>query len=339
MPVIVTGTFILPDGEVAADRVITIRRANRGVVQQSGQVVLPDDVVIETDGTGQVLFDLMPGNYVGFARTVGGLSASFTMAVPDVETIDVAAVINAADIPEGAAVGPPGPVGPQGASAYQVAVSEGFVGTEAEWLESLIGPAGDDGEDGTNGTNGLSAYQVAVANGFVGTQPQWLASLVGLPGDDGTDGADGLSAYEVALANGFVGSESAWLASLVGADGEDGVDGGQGIQGPAGPTYNYRGESSALLNQSLAVLDTFTHTLSVSGRGTALLLKPKVARTLTSASIADLTAIFTNYDVMLLSQDGVAGANGTSTTITTVNTQAAFDNATPTGTQLIVRIA
>ena len=103
MPVIVTGTFILPDGGVASDRVITIRRARRDVMQQSGQVLVPDDVVIETDVTGQVLFDLMPGNYVGFARTASGQSATFTMAVPDVEAVDVAAVINADDIPEGAA--------------------------------------------------------------------------------------------------------------------------------------------------------------------------------------------------------------------------------------------
>ena len=33
------------------------------------------------------------------------------------------------------------PVG-GGLSAYQVAVENGFVGNEAEWLESLIGPAG-----------------------------------------------------------------------------------------------------------------------------------------------------------------------------------------------------
>lgn len=31
-------------------------------------------------------------------------------------------------------------VGPPGLSAYQVAVAEGFVGTESEWLASLIGP-------------------------------------------------------------------------------------------------------------------------------------------------------------------------------------------------------
>jgi hypothetical protein len=54
--------------------------------------------------------------------------------------------------------------------------------------------------EGTPGADGDSAYQVAVANGFVGTEPEWLASLKGatgdqgpqgLPGADGTDGATG----------------------------------------------------------------------------------------------------------------------------------------------------
>jgi hypothetical protein len=31
------------------------------------------------------------------------------------------------------------------------------------------------------GPRGLSAYQVAVANGFIGTELQWLASIAGLP--------------------------------------------------------------------------------------------------------------------------------------------------------------
>lgn len=46
------------------------------------------------------------------------------------------------------AAGPAGPAGPAGAdgkSAYQIAVDNGFEGTEAEWLESLKGPAGDSG--------------------------------------------------------------------------------------------------------------------------------------------------------------------------------------------------
>ena len=36
-----------------------------------------------------------------------------------------------------------------------------------------------EGLDGVDGVNGKSAYQVAVDNGFVGTQAQWLDSLIG----------------------------------------------------------------------------------------------------------------------------------------------------------------
>ena len=38
---------------------------------------------------------------------------------------------------------------------------------------------------GTQGDPGLSAYQVAVANGFVGNEAAWLASLVGPSGSGG----------------------------------------------------------------------------------------------------------------------------------------------------------
>lgn len=49
--------------------------------------------------------------------------------------------------------------GPPGMSAYQMALNEGFVGTEEEWLKSL------------------SAYGIALDNGFVGTEEEWLDSL------------------------------------------------------------------------------------------------------------------------------------------------------------------
>ena len=90
-------------------------------------------------------------------------------------------------------------VGPQGDSAYQVAVQQGFVGTKDEWIASLVGP------------QGLSAYQVAVVDGFDGTVSQWLASLVG---------PQGKSAYQVAVDNGYEGTEVQWLASLVGPAGD-----------------------------------------------------------------------------------------------------------------------
>ena len=48
------------------------------------------------------------------------------------------------------------------------------------------------GLDGSDGEDGLSAYEVAVANGFSGTQQQWLDSLVGADGADGTNGTNGI---------------------------------------------------------------------------------------------------------------------------------------------------
>jgi hypothetical protein len=59
--------------------------------------------------------------------------------------------------------GPVGPAGPAGAT--------GATGAQ--------GPAGATGAQGPKGDTGDSAYQVAVAGGFVGTQAEWLESLQG----------------------------------------------------------------------------------------------------------------------------------------------------------------
>lgn len=61
--------------------------------------------------------------------------------------------------------------GPRGFSAYEVAVQNGFVGTEEEWLLSL---------------QGKSAYEIAVELGYEGTEEQWIASLKGEDGEPGT---------------------------------------------------------------------------------------------------------------------------------------------------------
>lgn len=59
-----------------------------------------------------------------------------------------------------------GPKGDPGKSAYDIAMENGFVGTEQEWLDSLegpagpkgdqgdVGPAGQDGQDGQQGPKG-----------------------------------------------------------------------------------------------------------------------------------------------------------------------------------------
>lgn len=46
--------------------------------------------------------------------------------------------------------------GADGKSAYEIAVENGFEGTETEWLESLRGQDGQNGADGQNGQDGFS---------------------------------------------------------------------------------------------------------------------------------------------------------------------------------------
>ena len=120
----------------------------------------------------------------------------------------------------------PGIPGKDGASAYQLAVMQGYTGTLTEWLLSLKG------ENGLPGEDGLSAYQVAVLQGYAGSVDDWLLSLHGKDGKDGrdgidgkdgkdgVDGKDGKSAYAIAVDNGFKGTEVEWLASLKGEPGD-----------------------------------------------------------------------------------------------------------------------
>lgn len=54
----------------------------------------------------------------------------------------------------GLPLGQDGATGPAGASAYEVAVAAGFVGTEAQWLASLEGPQGAAGPAGADGATG-----------------------------------------------------------------------------------------------------------------------------------------------------------------------------------------
>lgn len=70
-------------------------------------------------------------------------------------------VVSSGTISVPVTTGPQGPQGPQG----------------VQGIQGVAGNDGANGTNGTNGTNGQSAYEIAVANGFVGTEAQWLASL------------------------------------------------------------------------------------------------------------------------------------------------------------------
>ena len=59
------------------------------------------------------------------------------------------------------APGEPGPAGADGKSAYEIAVGNGFSGSETEWLESLRGEPGPQGEPGAPGytpVNGVDYF-------------------------------------------------------------------------------------------------------------------------------------------------------------------------------------
>ena len=115
--------------------------------------------------------------------------------------------------------------GGNGKSAFEIAVENGFVGTETEWLESLKGKDGAVGAQGEQGPPGADGQPGK--NGEQGSP--------GVDGRDGLDGTNGKSAFEIAVENGFVGTEAEWLESLKGKDGADGKDGAVGPQGEQGP--------------------------------------------------------------------------------------------------------
>ena len=96
----------------------------------------------------------------------------------------------------------PGPMGPQGEpgpqgiqgetgadgeSAYEMAVDNGFEGTETEWLESIVGPQGPQGETGPQGIQGETGPQ-----GIQGeTGPQGIQGETGPQGIQGATGPRG----------------------------------------------------------------------------------------------------------------------------------------------------
>ena len=84
--------------------------------------------------------------------------------------------------------------GKDGSSAYEIAIENGFVGTAAEWLESLKGKDGIDGKNGLPGKDGKDG-----ADGLPGKDG--TNGKDGLPGNDGRDGRDGKDGVSPDLTN------------------------------------------------------------------------------------------------------------------------------------------
>ena len=87
--------------------------------------------------------------------------------------------------------GDQGDPGADGKSAYQVAVDDGFVGTEAQWLLSLVGQQGPQGPQGAQGETGPQGLQGVP--GEIGPQgPQGAQGIQGVQGPQGAPGVGGV---------------------------------------------------------------------------------------------------------------------------------------------------
>ena len=155
--------------------------------------------------------------------------------------------------------------------------------TGAQGAVGEAGPQGEAGATGSAGVDGSSAYEIAVADGFIGTELEWLDSLKGTDGINGTDGtdgatgpagADGKSAYEIAVSAGFAGSEAEWLVSLQGADGTNGTDGADGAAGADGKSAfasagegGYTGDESSFYEDLAATQGLAGAILAITGGG------------------------------------------------------------------------
>lgn len=112
-----------------------------------------------------------------------------------------------------------GSISQSGKSAFDIAVENGFVGTEIEWLISLRGTDGSDGKDGTNGQDGndfkFSDFTPSQLNDLkvkgdpFTFQDLTPAQVILMKGTDGVNGANGTN----------------------GKDGKDGVNGTNGTIG------------------------------------------------------------------------------------------------------------
>lgn len=74
----------------------------------------------------------------------------------------------------------------QSISAYDLAVKNGYQGTEKEWLESLRGQDGEDGEDGQDLT-AADLYETAKENGFEGTYLDFCKEILNVDVENNND--------------------------------------------------------------------------------------------------------------------------------------------------------
>ena len=156
------------------------------------------------------------------------------------------------------------------------------------------------GTNGEKGTDGKSAYQIAVEQGYQGSESDWLSSLkgdkgekgnTGAKGNPGQDGADGKSAYAIAVEHGYEDSEDEWLLSLKGEKGDTGERGEKGDAGVAGkdgfsPIANVVKDGSVI---TITITDKNGTTIVTLTEGAAVDLTPYAEVTYVDEKVQELS--------------------------------------------------
>ena len=159
--------------------------------------------------------------------------------------------------------------------------------------------------NGANGEKGSSAYQIAVEQGYQGSESDWLSSLKGdkgekgntrAKGNPGQDGAEGKSAYAIAVEHGYEDSEEKWLLSLKGEKGDTGERGEKGEKGDPGDRglQGVPGEKGEKGDAGVAGKDGFSPIANVVKDGSVITItitdkNGTTTVTLTEGAAVDLT--------------------------------------------------
>lgn len=144
--------------------------------------------------------------------------------------------------------------GPDGNSAYKVAVLNGFVGTEAEWLKSLKGADGIGLRiiGSLSNPNLLPEAGEASGDSYIIQEKMyvWDGTQWSTVGQVGPEGKPGEGIYQIAVRLGFTGTEAEFIESqrgprgiqgIQGIPGDPGKDGKDGKDGTNASSVNFKG--------------------------------------------------------------------------------------------------
>lgn len=227
-----TGRFLFPDGRPLSGQVVF--RAPSLITFGAYDVILGGPVTVPLDATGAFAVELPATDAPGMNPS----SWSYTVAeqLAGVSMNRVYQVLLPAETPEVdlADIAPTDPSTPnyvavRGDSAYEVAVKNGFVGTVAQWLASLVGPPGV-----IQSVNGKSTAAVTLAAADVGAVAVNNARVAGTFTLDGTTGTyrpmkfqtAGVDRWQLQLDGTAEGGSNTGSNLRIAARNDDGTDNG-----------------------------------------------------------------------------------------------------------------